>query len=361
MSRLTVVPIISFALLGALATAPAARAEDKSAEQILKDVNAIELPKLDAATRANAAAMAKFRTEFLEAQTKKAGLIGDLFKKDPKNDALTKLMPERWNALGLAGKLDEMKKEVDEVAAQSDNLTLKSDASFFKVVIALRSGDTDNALKGTDAFVKVAPKDDRGARLLYTIGSQLEDAKKQIEIYKRIAHDYPDSQSAKMVEGSRKRLESIGKPFDLEFTDAVKGTEVSMKSLKGKVVVLDFWATWCGPCVAEMPNMKKLYAEFKDKGVEFVGVSLDAPKNEGGLDNLKKFVADNEITWPQYYQGDGWQSKFSSAWGVNSIPAVFVIDGNGKLHSVEARGKLDQMIPELLKKSKPSASADGRE
>ncbi len=61
-----------------------------------------------------------------------------------------------------------------------------------------------------------------------------------------------------------------------------------MKSLKGKVVVIDFWATWCGPCVAEMPNMKKLYAEYKDKGVEFVGVSLDKSKEQGGLDKLSK-------------------------------------------------------------------------
>ena len=68
-------------------------------------------------------------------------------------------------------------------------------------------------------------------------------------------------------------------------------------------MVVDFWATWCGPCVAEMPAMKKLYAEYKDKGVEFIGVSLD--HKEGGLGQLKAFVAKEGIPWPQYYQGDG--------------------------------------------------------
>ena len=59
-----------------------------------------------------------------------------------------------------------------------------------------------------------------------------------------------------------------------------------MSDLKGKVVVVDFWATWCGPCVGEMPNMKKLYAEYKPKGVEFIGVSLDQPESAGGLKAL---------------------------------------------------------------------------
>ena len=126
-----------------------------------------------------------------------------------------------------------------------------------------------------------------------------------------------------------------------------------MKStLKGKVVVIDFWATWCGPCIQEMPTMKKLYAEYHDKGVEFVGVSLDSPKEEGGLDELKAYVAKNEVPWPQYYQGNGWDSEFSKSWGINSIPALFVVDADGNLFSINGRGKLEEMLPALLKKVK---------
>ena len=96
--------------------------------------------------------------------------------------------------------------------------------------------------------------------------------------------------------------------------------------------------------------MKKLYAEYKPKGVEFVGVSLDQPEKDGGLKDLKEFVAKEGISWPQYYQGNGWESDFSKSWGVNSIPCVFVVDADGNLANTDARGKLEEIIPELLKK-----------
>ena len=133
-----------------------------------------------------------------------------------------------------------------------------------------------------------------------------------------------------------------------------------MSALKGKVVVVDFWATWCGPCVAELPAMKKLYEKFHGQGVEFLGVSLDQPKEQGGLDALKKFVKEQEIRWPQYYQGKGWESDFSRSWGINSIPTMFLVDQDGKLVSVEARGKLAKLIPELLAKKTEKTPAGGQ-
>ena len=149
--------------------------------------------------------------------------------------------------------------------------------------------------------------------------------------------------------------EAVGKPFVLEFMDAISGSPVSIQRLKGKVVVVDFWATWCGPCVAEMPRMKALYAEYKNKGVQFIGVSLD--QSGSGLDKLMAFVEENGITWPQYYQGAGWDSEFSKSWGIRSIPAVFVVDQQGKVYSDKARGKLETILPELLKRPAPKAEA----
>ena len=94
--------------------------------------------------------------------------------------------------------------------------------------------------------------------------------------------------------------------------------------------------------------MKELYAKYHDKGVEFIGVSLDFPKAEGGLEKLKAFVAKNGISWPQYYQGNGWESDFSRNLGIEAIPTVFLVDQKGKLFSRDASGKLETLIHALI-------------
>jgi thiol-disulfide isomerase/thioredoxin len=274
-------------------------------------------------------------------------------------------MAERWQNLMMSRQNTlELSAELDDVLDKSRNEPLKTEAAYYKAAAALGSarGKSDDALTTIEAFIHRAPRDERGPALLFQLATNRNLAAEQkVKLLKRVVADYPDSRWAQMAAGSIKRAEGVGKPFDLEFTDAIKGTEISIKGLKGKVVVIDFWATWCGPCVAEMPTMKKLYAQYKDKGVEFIGVSLDQSKKDGGLDKLKSFVEKNEISWPQYYQGNYWTSEFSSSWGINSIPCVFVVDADGKLYSTEARGRLEEIIPELLKKAgdKTEAGAGG--
>ena len=364
MRRFALRSCLALALAGGL-SAPLFAQAPKKADAILAEIKAVEMPSVDKVNRDDRAQVMEFIQKRQAAMSKRADLIGQLYKAEPTNPELKTLLPERWQALMSGGpaKAADLAEELKDIQANGKDEKIKADAAYFSAITVFskagRNGKPEDLVKAADAFAKAAPKDDRAAQLFASVASRMPDGSaEQKTLQKRILKEFPNSQAAQMLAGSLKQAESVGKPFDLEFTDAIKGTTVSTKSnLKGKVVVVDFWATWCGPCVAEMPNMKKLYAEYKDKGVEFVGVSLDQPKEQGGLDKLKEFVAKNEIAWPQYYQGNGWQSEFSAGWGINSIPAVFIVDAQGKLHSVDARGKLETLIPELLKKSKNDAGA----
>ncbi|MGC8640573.1 MAG: sigma-70 family RNA polymerase sigma factor [Isosphaeraceae bacterium] len=173
----------------------------------------------------------------------------------------------------------------------------------------------------------------------------------------RILREYPDSPRGRLIQGERRQVDRIGQPFELEFNDAITGKHISMKDLRGKVVVVDFWATWC-----DMREMWWLYGTYHDMGIEIVGVTRGTPEEDGGLNRLKKYVKDSGITWPQMYLAaydwNLWESgepsnDFIEFWGVNRIPTVFLIDQEGKLYSTQARGQLETLIPQLLGIARP--------
>src|SRR6476619_559483 len=138
---------------------------------------------------------------------------------------------------------------------------------------------------------------------------------------------------------------TIGSPFpDFNETD-INGKPVSVANYKGKVVLVDFWATWCGPCVAELPNVLKAYQKYHDKGFEILGISLDQDKEK-----LTGFTKEKNMTWQQYFDGKGWQSKLGAKYGINSMPATFLLDKDGKIIGKDLRGEaLEQALANTLK------------
>jgi len=132
------------------------------------------------------------------------------------------------------------------------------------------------------------------------------------------------------------------KPFDLKFT-AIDGSEVNTAAMRGKVVLVDFWATWCGPCMMEAPNVVAAYQKYHDKGFEIIGISLDKDKAA-----VLKVTQANGMVWPQFFDGLGWKNAISTYFGIKSIPAMWLVNKQGILVSKDARPHLEADIEKLL-------------
>lgn len=185
-----------------------------------------------------------------------------------------------------------------------------------------------------------------------------DNEEKGAELINQLKKDFPETNRGKAVDqilGQLKQQEAakkiqrslaVGTVFpDFKETD-LDGKPLSVGNFKGKVVLVDFWATWCGPCVGELPNVLKTYEKFHAKGFEIIGISLDKEK-----DKLTGFLKEKGMTWAQYFDGKGWQSKLAGQYGVNSIPATYLIDTEGKILAKDLRGEaLEKAVEKALTK-----------
>jgi len=157
-----------------------------------------------------------------------------------------------------------------------------------------------------------------------------------------VASKVADEETIARAKGLLKAIGALGRPLELTYT-AIDGRKVDVQKLKGKVVLVDFWATWCPPCMGELPHVVETYGKYHDKGFEIVGISLDKSKAalEGVLEKYK-------MTWPQYFDGQGWGNKFVIEYNISEVPTMWLVDKAGKLRTMKAREDLDKQIDDLL-------------
>ncbi|WP_406701022.1 TlpA disulfide reductase family protein [Singulisphaera sp. Ch08] len=165
------------------------------------------------------------------------------------------------------------------------------------------------------------------------------------QVYETLLERYGESPTLRQkIRADLNRLDKVNKPAPDTSVKDIKGAPLRLADLKGRYVLVDFWATWCAPCIAELPNVQEAYAKYHDSGFEVVGVSLDETKTA-----LLDFVKARNIPWRQVHNGSS-GGDLVEAFGVNSIPATFLIDPEGKIIRLELRGPaLEKALATLIK------------
>ncbi|HVX85084.1 MAG TPA: TlpA disulfide reductase family protein [Phycisphaerae bacterium] len=360
---------------GQAATQPAARdahtlvTELKAADEALRDV----MPSLDAV------ADPTFRStdgqKALPILKKITGLFGEIAQTQagtPDQRATIRCQYQYWGVMTALGDADALKNLQSAASGSDPNLT-----SAAKSWLALgqwwaHSTDAPAQTKildslTTEAHANPASDDIAGALLaMANSGAANDDLRtKAIDTIKNcltgpLAKSTVDAlaslqgQQQMEADAEKAQADALGKPLDIKGRTSTDG-QFDTASLKGKVVMIDFWATWCGPCRAELPNVKAAYQKYHDKGFDIVGVSCDM--DDKGLND---FTSDNDMPWVQLR--DSSQTSAETEWnpiakqyGVLGIPTMFLIDKKGVLRYIDARDNLDAKVAKLL--AEPDAPA----
>ena len=244
-----------------------------------------------------------------------------------------------------------------ELAKEAKRLVLVSEAQQMFATGTLDHGP--ELVQKTAAMLAADPNDPQSAGLAMQLAGALEQmpggeslAQAAYKAFGPILATSTNERVRAMGDsfaGTLRRLSLPGHPMEITGT-LLNGKPFDQKSLVGKVVLIDFWATWCGPCVAEIPNVLQQYEKYHDKGFEVIGISLDQDREA-----LEKFVAEQKVPWPILFEkpeGDGWQHPLSTFYGISGIPTVILIGRDGNVITLNARGeKLGQQLDLLFQKA----------
>jgi thiol-disulfide isomerase/thioredoxin len=194
---------------------------------------------------------------------------------------------------------------------------------------------------------------------LYLLDAQiyaggLKDKPKARAIWNQVVRDFPGTAAAQGAGRSLAKLDAeIATEPDPRVPEGLEpgqkfpgfneidfaGKPLSLSAYRGKVTLIDFWATWCGPCRSEMPNVIATYRNYHTQGFEIIGVSLDEDRAA-----LANYVSAQGMMWPQYFDGQGWNNKLAKKCGVESIPTSYLLDRHGIIIAKGLRGAALGMV-----------------
>ena len=306
----------------------------------------------------------QYRTKIWQSNIDILNSSAEFYSKFPNEDKAKETLPEAVNILALVGGDDELSgnfesfytKLINDKTINKDIIetTMKFRHNQLRALIGQEIAAEEKEAKIKALLEKYSSEIDIVAPLFTAKdpfpSTALSSVNELVNYNPQLAQQlivkcekYGGDAIKKNIDQIKKKIGLMGKEVKIAIT-TLDNKKISLEDYKGKVVLIDFWATWCGPCVSEMPRIVDLYSKYHDKGFETIGISLD---NE--IESLKNFVKEKGIAWPQSFDGKGWQNKYVKEFDVKGIPTMLLIDKDGKLSDLNGRQDTEAKIIELLK------------
>jgi len=214
-----------------------------------------------------------------------------------------------------------------------------------KYMIDVEKAKSSEELEAMVAKIKSKPiKEDLVSALYYRISSTSPESEKLNEIIQKHAQSEQLKMRAIQKTNAVKNL-LTGKPSPKFSYNDINGKKVSLDDFKGKLVYIDVWATWCGPCLQEIPSLKELKKDYKNQNVEIISISIDVQKD---FEKWKKMVANKQLDGTQLFADNDWKSEFVKAYGIDAIPRFLLIDENGNILNADAPRPSSPQIREIF-------------